>query len=211
MAKDQAMDQQQNNETPREAMGQTRASLLMRLRDGGDAEAWRTFVAVYTPLVYGFARSRGLQDADAADVAQDVLSEVARCIRSFEYRPEVGRFRDWLGLVTRRRLGRFFHRQANRPESLPDEPANSSDPEWTSAFHQHLLNAALDRIKPEFEPNTWQAFSKIWLHGQAVASVSSELEMSATAVYIAKSRILKRLRDEVLALAEDVPQLVPLH
>src|SRR5581483_3188670 len=63
----------------------TRPSLLMRLRDAGDAGAWATFVDVYTPLVYGYLRRRGLQDADAADVAQEVMTEVARSIRAFEY------------------------------------------------------------------------------------------------------------------------------
>ncbi|MBX7106438.1 MAG: sigma-70 family RNA polymerase sigma factor [Gemmataceae bacterium] len=205
------MKQQQIRDTPHDSASQTRASLLVRLRDGADGDAWRTFVAVYTPLVYGFARARGLQDADAADVAQEVLGEVARCIRSFEYRPETGRFRDWLGLITRRRLGRFYHRQSRRPAGLPDDLATDADPEWASAFQQHLLETALSRIEPEFEPATWQAFTRVWLNGQLASSVADEVGVSVTAVYIAKSRALKRLREEVLALAEDVPQFVPLH
>ena len=66
---------------------QTRPSLLIRLRDVGDADAWRTFVTIYAPLVHRFGRRHGLQDADAADLTQDVLGEVCRAIRSFEYQP----------------------------------------------------------------------------------------------------------------------------
>ncbi len=78
---------------------QTRPSLLARVRDVRDADAWQTFVTLYAPLVYRYVRQRGLQDADAADLTQDVMSAVARSIRTFEYRPERGRFRDWLRTI----------------------------------------------------------------------------------------------------------------
>ncbi len=90
---------------------QTRPSLLIRLRDVADADAWRTFVATYAPLVHRFGRRQGLQDADAADLTQDVLGEVCRAIRSFEYEPARGRFRDWLLVITRRRSARFQERR----------------------------------------------------------------------------------------------------
>src|SRR5262245_51158989 len=88
----------------------TRPSLLVRLRDAGDSASWQTFVDLYGPVLYRYARRRGLQDADATDVAQEVLAEVARCIRAFEYQPERGRFRDWLGTVLCRRLARFWEK-----------------------------------------------------------------------------------------------------
>ncbi len=92
---------------------ETKPSLLVRVRDPLDAEAWQTFVALYAPLVYRFLRRRSLQDADAADLTQEVMGEVSRAIRSFEYHPERGRFRDWLLLIiTRRRLIRF-HEQGH--------------------------------------------------------------------------------------------------
>jgi RNA polymerase sigma-70 factor (ECF subfamily) len=97
---------------------ETRPSLLLRVRDSGDADAWRTFMTIYAPLVYGYVRRRGLQDADAADLTQDVMGEVARVIRSFEYQPARGRFRDWLFLIARRRLMRFSGRQARRIEHV---------------------------------------------------------------------------------------------
>lgn len=194
------------NDTPSEL--QTRASLLGRLRDGTDAHSWETFVQVYAPLVYGYARKRGLQDADAGDVAQEVLTEVAKSMRSFEYQPERGRFRDWLGTVTRRRLARFFNKQP--VQTLADEPNDTSDAEWSSEFQDHLLRVALERIEPNFEPINWQAFCRTWLDHRPAPEVAAELGITPATVYVAKSRGLQRLREELLALAEDMPQFVPL-
>src|SRR5271167_1262857 len=119
----------------------TRPSLLMRLRDPADAESWRTFIAVYGPLILRYARQRGLQDADAADVAQDVLAQVARSMREFTYEPDRGRFRDWLGTVVRHRIGRFLKREATRPTTaggwLDTMPAVDQDGEWSAAFNAH--------------------------------------------------------------------------
>jgi RNA polymerase sigma-70 factor (ECF subfamily) len=95
----------------------TRPSLLLRLRDPLDAESWRAFVTLYGPLILRFTRQAGLQDADAADVAQDVLARVARAIRDFTYRPECGRFRDWLGTAVRHRVRSFLKREAHRPRA----------------------------------------------------------------------------------------------
>lgn len=186
----------------------TRPSLLRRVRDSADAESWGTFVQVYAPLVYGYARKRGLQDADASDVAQEVLSELARSMRSFEYQPERGRFRDWLGTLTRRRLARFFNRNITQP--LNEELADTPDAEWSSEFQDHLVRVAMTRIEPHFEPKNWQAFLKTWMDRQTASDVAAELGMTPALVYVAKSRGLQRLREELLILAEDVPQLVPL-
>ncbi len=196
------------NDTPTDAGRKTRPSLLVRLRDGADADAWRTFVDVYAPLLYTFARGRGLQDADAADVGQEVLADVARCIRMFEYQPEKGRFRDWLGLIARRKLGRFLTKRDGQPSALAEETPGEVDPEWSSAFHARLLEVGMERIRGEFELTTWQAFTENWMHNRAVPEVASVTGLSVAAVYVAKSRVLKRLREAILELAEDVPQFV---
>lgn len=191
----------------------TRPSLLGRIRDPADAESWAVFVRTYTPLVYGYCRKRGLQDADAADVAQDVLSQVARSIRGFEYDPARGRFRDWLGTLTRHRLARFFARRP-RPDAVPDldgrPNAADPDPDWDAAFNAQILRAALDRARPAFEPATWRAFELTWQENRPAGEAARETGLAVDAVYAAKSRVLKRLREEVLLLAEDVPQFVPL-
>jgi RNA polymerase sigma-70 factor, ECF subfamily len=187
----------------------TRPSLLVRLRDAADAQAWSAFVEIYAPLIYGFTRRRGLQDADAADVTQEAMAEVARTIRAFEYRPERGRFRDWLLLITRRRLIRFFDRRARRAEDVhqaellarAEDP--TPDPEWSEAFNARVLQAALQRIQPHFEPTTWRAFERVWIENRSAAETAAELSIQVQLVYKAKSRVLKRLEEEVRDIVED--------
>jgi RNA polymerase sigma-70 factor (ECF subfamily) len=188
---------------------ETRASLLARLRDPADDASWRTFVDLYGPIIVGYCRRLGLQDADAADVAQDVLTGVVRSIRTFEYDRERGRFRDWLRTVVRNRVGRFLRDVAGQPAwanaQLDGLPAAAQDGDWTEAFNTHILRAALDRIRSHFEPATWEAFNRAWQEQRPAAAVAAELGMGVDAVYVAKSRVLKRLRAEVTALADDWP------
>src|SRR5713101_6516940 len=92
----------------------TRASLLVRLRDGGDADAWQEFVHLYAPIIYGFARKRGLQDADAADLMQEVLRSVSSAAPRLEYDPGRGTFRGWLFTVTRNKVLNFLESRSRR-------------------------------------------------------------------------------------------------
>src|SRR5215510_11939375 len=93
----------------------TRVSLLVRLRDGSDAEAWHEFVHLYAPVIYGFARKRGLQDADAADLMQEVLRSVSTAAQRLEYDPSRGTFRGWLFTVTRNKVLNFLDGRRRRP------------------------------------------------------------------------------------------------
>ncbi len=101
----------------------TRVTLLTRLKDGRDADAWREFVHLYGPVVYRFARNRGLQDADAADLMQDVMRSVARNAHRMEYDPKKGTFRGWLYTVTRNKIYNFLSSQRNRPRGTGDSDA----------------------------------------------------------------------------------------
>jgi RNA polymerase sigma-70 factor (ECF subfamily) len=193
----------------------TRPSLLIRIRDPQDRESWETFVDTYVPMIYRYARRVGLQDADAADISQEVLTEVTRCIRSFEYHPERGRFRDWLGLLVRRRLARFLKKKGREGPDVAEEESDtpepcSADAEWTDEFNARILAAAMERARPHFEPVTWRAFEGVWLENRRAGEVAAELNLPIEVIYTAKSRVLKRLEEEVRALAEDVPLLVPL-
>jgi RNA polymerase sigma-70 factor (ECF subfamily) len=187
----------------------TRPSLLVRVRDAADAGAWATFVDIYAPLVYGLGRRRGLQDADAADLTQDVMGEVIRSIRAFEYQPARGRFRDWLLLIARRRLCRFFDRRARRGEehgqadALDQAEDRTPDADWNDAFSARVLEVALQRIQPDFEPATWRAFERVWLENRPAPETAAELSMKIQLVYKAKSRVLKRLTEEVEEINED--------
>jgi RNA polymerase sigma-70 factor (ECF subfamily) len=191
--------------------------LLWRIRDAGDAEAWHTFVDIYGRLIYRHARSRGLQDADAAELTQEVLLQVSQAIRQFEYDPQRGRFRDWLGTVTLNKIRRFLHKQAGavaspggsaEEDALPEVASPIQDTEWSEAFTRHILQNALARIRSHFEEPTWRAFELVWRDRLAIAEAAQQMNRSADWVYKAKSRVLKRLHDEVLQLAEDMPLLM---
>src|SRR5262249_27972259 len=93
----------------------TRPSLLLRLRDPHDLESWKSFVDVYGPLAYGHCRRRGLRHEDAEDVTQEVFARVGESIRTFEYRPDLGRFRGWLGTIVSNEICRFLQRRAGVP------------------------------------------------------------------------------------------------
>jgi len=193
----------------------THPSLLLRLRDARDAGAWALFVEIYTPLIYRYCRKHQLQEADAAEVAQEVLLQVNRSITTFEYQPERGRFRDWLGSVVRSKLSRFFRRA--RPGTTDDTqllanlPAGQGDADWADHFNNDLLQTTLIRIQGEFEEHTWQAFTKTWRENLSAAETAKRLSMPVAMVYVAKSRVLKRLREEILHLAEDIAHLTPLQ
>jgi RNA polymerase sigma-70 factor (ECF subfamily) len=186
----------------------TRVTLLNRLRDGTDADAWREFIRLYGPVVYGFARNRGLQDADAADLMQEVLRSIARNAGKMEYDPKRGTFRGWLYTVTRNKIYNFLNGQRNRPrgsgdsaaqerlDAVPDR-ADDPDADWELEYQRQVSAKAMDRVRHEFHKATWQAFWGPAVEGRPAGDVGAELRMSTGAVYVAKSRVLARLREEV--------------
>jgi RNA polymerase sigma-70 factor (ECF subfamily) len=187
----------------------THASLIGRLKDLGDGGAWERFVRTYGPAVYDFCRRRGVQDADAIDLVQDVLSQVVVSIRSFEYDPSRGCFRDWLGAVTRSKLARHWRAAANRPERPglgDDEIAMPGlEAEWAVELDAHLLRIAIEAIRPHFEPTNWSAFEQTWRDGRPAPETAAALGIPVAQVYVAKSRIAKRLAEELRQLGDDVP------
>ncbi len=195
---------------------ETQTSLLLRVRDPRDAEAWKAFVAAYGPLVYGHCRRRGLRHEDAEDVTQRVFAQLARSVRTFEYRPEVGRFRDWLGTVVRHEVGRFFKEQSRRERAGGGDDADpldavlapAQDTAWSEEFNAHVLRCALQRSRPHFEEATWRAFEAVWVEGRPAAEVAAETGRPIDWVYLAKSRVLKRLWEEVRELADDAAVFV---
>jgi RNA polymerase sigma factor (sigma-70 family) len=192
----------------------TRPSLLARIRDPRDGVAWAEFVDIYGPLVYDYGRRRGLQDADAADLTQDVLRAVAAAAGRFAYDPARGAFRSWLFTVTRRKFldsarrrrpgdrgtgDTDVHRRLEAEEVVRSDGGDESEDgiEWDGAFRQRLLDWAAGNIRGEFRPATWQAFWLCAVEGSAPREASASLGMSVGAVYAAKCRVLARLREEI--------------
>ena len=172
----------------------TRPSLLLRLRDPSDGDAWRVFVDTYTPLVYAYCRRRGLQASDVADVTQEVMAQVMRSIANFSYQAERGRFRDWLGAVTRGKLLRFLSKDARAGKAGDESSAElvlqvedpDSDTLWTEAFQARVLEVAMQRSRPDFEETTWKLFERSWVRGEAAATIATELSVPVEWVYVAK-------------------------
>jgi RNA polymerase sigma factor (sigma-70 family) len=188
----------------------TKPSLLLRIRDAADSASWNEFAEIYGPVIRSYCRRRGLQPTDADDVVQEILGQVVRSIGTFEYEPARGRFRDWLGTVTRNRITRFFESKGREGSVIGNDATAqlescAEDPEWTANLHARILEVALVRIRVGFETATWDAFERVWCVGLPAPEVARGLGMTIDAVYKAKSRVLRRLREEVLSLADDLP------
>ena len=190
----------------------TRASLLVQLRDSTNHAAWHEFMRLYGPVVYGFARKRGLQDADAADVTQDVLRSVSNSIGRLEYDRNHGTFRGWLFTITRNKVFNFLSARRIRPQGSGDTTTNKlldahpdgtdASEAWELEYQRRVTAIAMERVKSEFQEKTWQAFWLTAVEGQSAADVAQTVGMSAGAIYVAKSRVLARLKSEVDAIRE---------
>lgn len=190
----------------------TRATLLLRIRDLKDRTAWSEFVALYTPLLYSYAVKAGLQDADAADVAQEAMCDVVRSIRDFEYDPGRGSFRGWLLTVTRNRIRKRLAPNRQRCagsgdtavlqllEAQPQASEEALEQAWTHEYQLRLFHWAAERVRPEFRETTWQAFWKTTVENNPIEQAASSLGISAGAVYVARSRVLARLRTAISEL-----------
>ena len=197
----------------------TRPSLLLRLRDVEDIEAWREFVRLYTPLVFSHCTHRGLQEADAADVAQEVMHVAAQVMPEFQYDAQRGKFRGWLLQTTRHRLYKFFARQhrAVQPTSetsierfLDQEPGADEQARWDEDYRQRLFDWAAEKARPEFQSATWNAFWLTAVEAVSVKEVAARLGISIGAVYIARSRVIARLRELIETVAEDAIEIPKL-
>jgi RNA polymerase sigma factor (sigma-70 family) len=186
----------------------TRASLLARLGDPEDRPAWQQFVELYGSLVYGFARQRGLQDADAADLTQEVLLAIAQTAGRWHYDRRRGSFRGWLYGITRNKIAKFLNSRHSQPQGsgdsstqqrLAEEPGPEPDSEaaWEREYQQHLFRLAAAQIQKHFSPTTWKAFWRTAVEGASGAAVAAELGLSVGAVYVARSRVLARLTKEI--------------
>jgi RNA polymerase sigma factor (sigma-70 family) len=190
--------------------GATKPSLLLRIRDADDSASWSEFAEIYGPVIRSYCRRRGLQPTDADDVVQETLLQVARSIGTFDYDSSLGRFRDWLGTVVRNKITRFFESKSRQVATIDNDQsaqleASSECAEWTASVHARILEVALLRIRAGFESSTWDAFERLWCVGSPAPEVARTLGMAIDSVYAAKSRVLKRLREEILLLAGDWP------
>jgi RNA polymerase sigma-70 factor (ECF subfamily) len=185
----------------------TRPSLLVGIRDARDGPAWAQFVEVYAPLVYGFARKHELQDADAADLTQEVLRAVAGAAGDFAYDPERGSFRGWLFTLIRNTLRNFLASAQRRGrgsgdtamhDMLAQQPAPKEESDFWEREHERRLFAwAAERVRREVHATTWDAFWQTAVEGKDPREVAEQVGMTVANVYLAKSRVMARLKANV--------------
>jgi RNA polymerase sigma-70 factor, ECF subfamily len=178
----------------------TSASLLERLRETGQKDAWARFVRLYTPLLFYWARKANLKESDACDLVQEVFVLLLEKLPTFRYQKDGG-FRSWLRTVTLnklRDLQRRQTRQATRDLARGVEPELPDHAEafWDNEYRSEVVHRALDLIKTDFEEATWKACWESLVHERPAAQIARELGISENAVYLAKFRVLKRLRHE---------------
>jgi RNA polymerase sigma factor (sigma-70 family) len=187
----------------------TRASLLIRLRNNADNTAWTEFVTLYTPLLYSYAIQRGLQEADAADIAQETSRQVFKNIGRLDYDPARGTFRGWLLTIARNLIRQHVNQRAKTAVGTGDSQMNqvlaniessTDDDQWEQEYRTRLFHLAAERIKSEFQQKTWKAFWMSSVEARDAGEVAETLSMTIGAIYIARSRVIKRLREEVACL-----------
>lgn len=188
------------------SMDTTRASLLFQLRCKTDSLAWSRFVQIYTPLVNQWVQTLGIRDADRDDVVQQVFISLLGNISGFRYDSSKS-FRGWLRRVTINKCRDMQRRKKRKvePEFIDRiEAAENGEQEWLTEneYRSYVMMSAMKVMKTCFSESTWRA---CWLHvaeQKTAKQVAEELGISENAVYLARGRVLKRLRDELDGLWE---------
>jgi RNA polymerase sigma-70 factor (ECF subfamily) len=189
----------------------TSHSLLQQVRDGPDGVAWRRWHALYEPLIRGWLRRNQLIANDQDDVVQDTLAVVVRRLPEFHHNGRVGAFRLWLKTIAINCLRDYWKKLGDHPKraaaskALDDwaDPNGGLSTMWDREHDRHLVQKLLAFLKPEFASETWEAFQQLVIEGKPAQDVAKSLGITTNAVYIAKSRVLTRLRHEAAELVDD--------
>ncbi|AGA28238.1 RNA polymerase sigma factor [Singulisphaera acidiphila] len=185
---------------------QTSPTLMERLRrQPKDARAWDRFVLRYQPKIYGWCRERGLQEADAEDVAQDVIAILTQKMASFRYDPS-RRFRAWLKKITSHALSDLIARRCravgDRPTPLLESLEDRVDLEKRidELFDRELLELAMASVRKRVATATWEAFRLTTFEGHSGAEASQRLGIPVASVFVSKHRVQKLLREVIARL-----------
>jgi RNA polymerase sigma-70 factor (ECF subfamily) len=186
---------------------ETRASLLIRVRDPADQAAWHEFVEIYRPIILRLARQKGMQEADAEDVAQQVLAAVAKAVEQRGHDPKRAKFRTWLGRVahntilnalTRGKPDRGSGDSALQALLVEHESPTGPDSDLLQLEHRReVFRWAARQVRKEFHKTTWDAFWLTAVEGRPVEDVAEELAKNRGAIYAARSRVLRRIQEKV--------------
>jgi RNA polymerase sigma-70 factor (ECF subfamily) len=192
---------------------QTRFSLIAQVQSPEDREAWDQFVLIYRPVVYRMARRRGMQDADAQDLVQSVFMRVASSIHRWEKTDPETKFRHWLRRVARNTIFSALSRQpkdaaaggSEMLDLLAGQPKNEKlvEQELATETMREQYRHAAAVVKKDVDPDTWRAFELTVVGGQSCEEAAALLGKSVGSVYAARSRVMRRLREQVTCLQEN--------
>jgi len=192
---------------------ETRPSLLIRVRDPADQAAWREFDEIYRPVILRIAQYKGMQAADAEDIAQEVLLAVAKAVEQREHDPKRAKFRTWLHRVANNiildALGRRKPDRAAGGSSLQavldqkESPGGPDSELLRLEYRREIFRWAARQVRREFRQETWDAFWSTYIEGRSVEVVAKELAKDAGAVYAARSRVMRRIREKAAGYEEE--------
>ncbi len=193
-------------------MAETRQSLLIRAQ-AGEESSWKDLTDLYRPFLVNWLRQQDLSEADRDDLAQEILISVVKSLRSFEHSGRPGAFRSWLRTIAAHRLS--DHWRSREPQvpvtggsvvaqllSEVADPESALSRRWDEEHDRYVLRCLLGMVEQEFEPKTFRAFCRLTLDDANGAEVAAELGMSVGAVYVAKSRVMRRIREEAEGLID---------
>lgn len=201
---------------------QTRRSLLSRLKNWEDHASWQEFFNLYWKFIYSIAIKSGLSEQEAEDAVQETILSIAKTIQSFEYKPEACSFKGWLMRITRLRIIDQFRKRPPRPqnrepdetpghdpaetsailEQIPDPSSLSAGELWEEEWKRNLVDAAMERIKDQVNPEHYQIFYLAIVKKMSPRKVAALMGVSAPRVYLARHRVAKLVKKEIRLLEE---------
>ena len=193
-------------------MNETRQSLLFRAQTG-EENAWKDLTGLYRPLILGWLHHQGVPAGDVDDLTQEVLLSVVQHLPAFEHSGRRGAFRAWLRTIVCSRTIDYWRTVAalTRGEGGSSatialqqlaDPDSDLNRQWDEQHDRYVVDCLLDLVQEEFEPTTLRAFRRLALEGASGAEAAQELSLSVAAVYVAKSRVLQRIRQEAEGLID---------
>jgi len=194
-------------------MTDTSLTLLDGLRHKNTAHGWERLVRLYEPVIRAWLRNYGFQRADEDDLCQEVLQRLSQSLAAFQHAGVPGSFRGWLRSITMNTMRDFWRRKQCRvqltgrnpmPETMHAIVDNNDEllRRWDEEYNRTLVQGALSLVKPHFDPTTWDAFCRVTFEAQSPQQVASALSISLNSVYLARSRVLRRLRVEIRGLLD---------
>lgn len=193
---------------------ETRQSLLLELGKHS-SEAWTEFLVIYEMAILRFCRSKGLQDADAHDVTQDVLAATLKKLPTWDRDSATGSFRAWMFLVARNKIVDAIRAKSRRPTGSGDsqvarmltqlvDESSTGDSDFDAEYRRSLFEWASDQVKSQVREVTWNAFRRTAIHGEKAEHVAKDLGVPVGSVYTAKCRVVARIRDKIAEIERDL-------